>query len=216
MFRWFMPSKSISFMGPRLRSWLCTEVCSMWRCSIFWCSVKCLLHELWAWHPPVGTWIGVLGFLGVYVALTSDPKEMTRGKKAVWITVMFVLLGLEIKTLYQDRNEHDAAERDSRQRSEDNFREIAGGIDASIQQAKENFSVTLERSNRIFSGVNEGLARQYGGDSFGYIIFAPDFLHNSASLWLNQYGKHNLSNLSVRFVDIDLWLADPVANLEKS
>jgi hypothetical protein len=66
------------------------------------------LGDIWHWHPPVGVWIGVLGLLGVVVPLFRDISKIGKPEKAVWTFVLFALLLLEIKTVYQDRNEDDA------------------------------------------------------------------------------------------------------------
>jgi hypothetical protein len=71
------------------------------------CRTVCVLLDLWNWHPPVGVWIGVLGLLGVVVPLLRDFSQMKKGEKAVWTAVLFVLLLLELKSVYQDRREHD-------------------------------------------------------------------------------------------------------------
>ena len=91
---------------------------------------------IWAWHPPVGVWIGILGFLGVAVALTRDPTKISRGEKAAWIFVMVVLLGLEMKSVYQDRNEHDLQQSEAREREEHSFQTIANGISETIKKKR--------------------------------------------------------------------------------
>src|SRR5579872_5536238 len=125
----------------------------MWQCSM--CKMACLRHFIWVWHPPIGTWIALLGFLAAFAALTRDPKEIKRWEKAAWIFVMFFLLVLEIKTLYQDRNEHDEAEQESRHRSEENFNNIAHGIqntidglNTSIAEGRQHFDKTMVGMSR--------------------------------------------------------------------
>jgi len=120
---------------------------------------------MWAWHPPVGTWIGVLGFLGVIVAIVRDPKEISQREKVVWIMALFLLLGLELKTLYQDRDEHDAAERESRERSEENFREIAKGIEkttSDVGRAIDALDTTLKEGRDHFDQTMNGISRTNG------------------------------------------------------
>jgi hypothetical protein len=126
----------------------------------------CLLRDLWAWHPPVGTFIGILGLLGVVVPLLRDLTKMGRKEKAAWTLCMFVLLLAELKSLYQDRGEHDREQSESRARSEASFQSIAGGIRESLAESERQFAATMARSNGILSGVNEGIKTQIGGDSF--------------------------------------------------
>ncbi len=60
------------------------------------------------WHPPVGAFIAVLALLGVIVPwLYREPKDMKAPEKALWTFVMLLLFGLELRTLYLDRDQHD-------------------------------------------------------------------------------------------------------------
>jgi hypothetical protein len=79
---------------------------------------------------------------------------------------MFLLLGLELKSVYQDRNEHDREQATTREKEERNFKEIAGGIADQIATSDRNFSVTMARSDRIMTGVNTAVTAQTGGDSY--------------------------------------------------
>lgn len=163
------------------------------------CRTVCMLHDLWAWHPPVGTWIGVLGFLGVAVALVRDPKEISQGEKAIWIIVLFVLLGLELKTLYQDRDEHDAAERESRERSEQNFKGIAGGIESAIEQSQQEFNATMKQSDKELNGITRTLDTFTGSESYAYLSYVP----RQGFLSFVHKGDYPLYGVTARIVDLD-------------
>jgi len=114
-----------------------------------------VLHGLWAWHPPVGVYIGVLGFLGVFVALTRDPAKIGQREKAAWILVMTVLLVLEIRSAYQDRNEHDQQQAEARERETKSFESIASGIEGAIQQSRENFDATMAKFQAQSASLDE-------------------------------------------------------------
>jgi len=92
----------------------------------------------------------------------------------MWTAVMFALLLLEIKSVYQDRNEHDNEQRESRERSEQNFQAIANGLRSAISQGAEQFNATMRRSDAIIGGVTDSIKTQTGGDSFAYIAFTPE------------------------------------------
>jgi hypothetical protein len=106
------------------------------------CRVICILWGWWSWHPPVGVWIGVLGLVGVVVPLIRDLGKIGKREKAVWTIVMFVLLGLEIKSVYQDRNEHDKQQSEARDRETRSFESIANGIKGAIEESDRHFKVT--------------------------------------------------------------------------
>ena len=138
------------------------------------CRVICLWWRLWAWHPPVGVWIGILGFLGVLVALIRDLTRIGRREKAAWVFVMFALLMLEIKSVYQDRNEHDQQQAEAREREANSFESIAEGIEGAIRQSQLDFEATMRKSDAIMGRVGDSIKSQTGGDSFAYITFTAE------------------------------------------
>jgi hypothetical protein len=118
------------------------------------CKTVCVLHEVWATHPPVGVYIGILGFLGVLVALTRDPTKIGSREKAVWLFVMFTLLLLEIKSVYQDRNEHDEQQAEARQRENDSFQTIADGINRTIITSEQQFEATTADMKQLMHSAS--------------------------------------------------------------
>jgi hypothetical protein len=138
------------------------------------CKSVCILRDLWAWHPPVGVYIGILGFLGVLVALIRDPTRIGKWEKATWVFVMFALLLLEIKSVYQDRNEHDTEQRLAREQSERNFQGIASGISETIRTSEQQFADTMQKSDAIMGRVGDSIKSQTGGESFAYITFTVE------------------------------------------
>lgn len=122
----------------------------------------------------MGVWIGILGLLGVIVTLVRDPKEISRGEKAIWIVVLFTLLLLEMKSVYQDRNEHDEAERQSRERSEQNFSAIANGVQGAI----DRLNTTIEEGRKHFDATmnleREGIDQITGGKSYIVVDAVPN------------------------------------------
>jgi hypothetical protein len=138
------------------------------------CRAICFWWRLWAWHPPVGVYIGILGFLGVLVALIRDPTKIGRREKAAWVFVMFALLMLEIKSVYQDRNEHDQQQAEARERETKSFESIAKGIEGAIQQSQKDFEATMRKSDAIMGRVGDSIKSQTGGESFAYITFTPE------------------------------------------
>lgn len=66
-----------------------------------------VLADLWRWYPPVGVFIAVLALLGVLVPLFRDLPKIGKREKAFWTFVMFALVGLEIRSIYLDRDAHD-------------------------------------------------------------------------------------------------------------
>lgn len=153
-----------------------------------------MLHDLWVWHPPVGVWIGVLGLLGVVVPLVRDITKIGRREKAIWTGVMFLLLLLELKTLYQDRREHDQEQANARTEQLLQFENIARGIqrnleageqdfEATSEQSQQQFAATMRRSDVILSGIADSLKVQTGGDSFAFITFTAQQAQSFEMRW---------------------------------
>lgn len=121
-----------------------------------------LLEEIWRWHPPVGVWIGLLGLIGVIVPLIWDVTRISKRKKAVWTAVMFVLLGLELKSIFQDRNEHDREQGAARAEELDHFERIAKGIGTSIDQITGGDQYCWLSPERLPNGSNTFWLRNSG------------------------------------------------------
>jgi hypothetical protein len=69
-----------------------------------------VLTTLSGWYPPVGFFIAILGFLGVLVPLFREWGVIGKREKAIWTALMFILVLLEIRSIYLDRAEHDSKE----------------------------------------------------------------------------------------------------------
>lgn len=139
--------------------------------------------------------------LGVLVALTRDPTEIGRREKAVWIFVMFALLMLEIKSVYQDRNEHDKQQAEARERETRSFEGIADGIKREIRQSHEQFEATMQKSDAIMAGVADSVRFQNGGDSFAYITFTPEqaYAHSGKkTLFANRFPAVQVATAQAR------------------
>jgi hypothetical protein len=79
----------------------------------------------WRWHPPVGVYIGILGLVAVLVPLLRE--RLGRKEKAIWTGIMFVLLLLEIKSIYQDNYERQEQLNTTLANMQKIFSEITGG-----------------------------------------------------------------------------------------
>ncbi len=138
-----------------------------------------IVQAWWNWHPPVGSWIALLAFFGVIVPWLFRPLEkMGRGEKAFWTVVMLAFLGLEIRTLYLDRDEHDRGQAHVECEQLERFRTIAGGLQSSIDTSKQQYSSTIDHVNAVLdktqeaaSAAEEGIASMTGTDS--YLLAIP-------------------------------------------
>ncbi len=178
------------------------------------------VYQWWQSYPPVGTFIGILGGLGVIVPwLFRPPEKMGRTEKAIWTFVMFSLVWLELRSLYLDRDAHDAEQAHARCEQLQNFNQIAQGISNAIRQSQEQFDATMiglkttiQLTDHSISRVNEAIRTSTGGDSFCYVSFGN--LTDAGALRVATPGgsfRYPLHNVTVHFVDQDDPTAGPLS-----
>jgi hypothetical protein len=159
----------------------------------------------WNWHPPVGVFIAVLGLLGILVPLFRLWEQIRKKEKAIWTLVMFVLLLLELRTLYLDRNEHDQEQALDRCRYLKSFEDIAKTLEKSIELGKGEYSSTihsvngvLQTTQQVANLANQNLKNITGGDSYAYVYPSTiDEGDESVQLNVHNYGKYPLSGVVV-------------------
>lgn len=153
-----------------------------------------MLDHFWEWYPPVGVFIGILGLVGVLVPLLRDLTKLGKWEKALWTALMFVLVLLEIRSIYLDRAAHDREQAAARAEQLRQFEAIAQRIDTSIANGQKQFDATM-------SGIKQNIKTITGGESFCYLMIAdngtlPTFIHS---------GNYPLTDVSVRIVDMQKW-----------
>ena len=159
------------------------------------------------WHPPVGVFIGILGFLGVVVPLVRDLAKMSKWEKAGWTFIMFALMGLELLSIHIDRKDHEAEQAAARTELLTNFQGIADGIKTEIDTSQSEFNATMQRSDSILSGVGETINIANGGDSFAFIEMVP--ADGKFNIIIIQDGTYHLLDVVGRISDLDYRLFDP-------
>ncbi|MCU1251549.1 MAG: hypothetical protein JWQ49_4578 [Edaphobacter sp.] len=98
----------------------------------------------WQWHPPVGVFIAVLALVGVLIPwLRGEGKRVDRHERAFWTIVMFVCLGLELNSIYQDQTQHKKEETFARCEQLHSFQEIGQSLQSSIAQNEQGFKDTI-------------------------------------------------------------------------
>ncbi len=159
------------------------------------------------WYPPVGVFIAILAVLGVLVPLLRE--HIGRREKAVWTIVMFLLVGLEIRSIYLDRAAHDRQETQDRETQLTNFREIAKGIDTTIATSQKQFEATMKSTNLIIAAnskllgvTEESLKNITGSDSVPYIVPEPQ-VGSVVPLVIRNQGRHILSGVTVEIRKAD-------------
>jgi hypothetical protein len=101
---------------------------------------KEFVQAWWQWHPPVGVYIGILAVMGVLVPWFRGTEIRAR-EESFWTFLMFLFVGLEFRTLYLDRDQHDVEQAFARCEELNSFREISGGLKASISKSDEKHAI---------------------------------------------------------------------------
>jgi hypothetical protein len=137
---------------------------------------------------------------------------MGRGEKAIWTLVMLSLLGLELRTLYLDRNEHDAEQKLAQCQQLRSFQEIAQSIGSSISAGEAQFQATIGHVDRVLGTTQkvadlseDNLENVTGGNAFAYVTLpttARKYLRPSNSttaftLTIHNGGKEILSGVTI-------------------
>jgi hypothetical protein len=141
---------------------------------------------------------------------------MGRGEKALWTLLMIVLVGLELRTLYLDRNEHDREQAYAACERLERFGQIADKMDSAIstsqsqfnatmdkfsgdeQVRQQQFNATIEKSNKIVSGVQNNLDAVTGSNSFPEFFVAMNQGSGNPVTYPMDvfiYGKYPIRNL---------------------
>jgi len=105
--------------------------------------------------------IAILALVGVVVPWLKE--KVSKREKALWTAVMFALVLLEIRSIYQDQAEHDRQQADARAEQLKSFKEIAGGVDTAIANSQREFDATMRRTNQVLNSTT-------GGSGFCYAM----------------------------------------------
>jgi hypothetical protein len=126
-----------------------------------------LLTNLLNWHPPVGVFIAILALLGVLVPLLRE--KIGKREKAVWTALMFALLLMELRSIQLDHDDQLKA----RQKQDEQFSAIAGGLKDTVTTAQQQFQTTMNRMERLASLSNKNIDAVTGGNGFVYVDIMP-------------------------------------------
>jgi hypothetical protein len=163
------------------------------------------ITQWWEWHPPVGAFIAILAVLGVLVPLFREWGKIRKLEKALWTVLMFALVGLELRTLYLDRDEHDREQAHERCTQKQSFEAIASGLETSIRNSEGQYASTvshvddvLKTTQAVAGLAKTDLANITGGDAFAYVYPSrPEEGNDLVTLNVHNDGAQVLSGVVV-------------------
>jgi hypothetical protein len=90
---------------------------------------------------------------------------------------VFALLWLELKSVYQDRDEHDKQQSEARTRETESFKEIANGISSAITFSQRQFQTTIQQQSQQFAATmsieKQNIDLITGGNSYVIVDIVP-------------------------------------------
>lgn len=126
------------------------------------------IPNLWQWHPPIGVFIALLAIVGVLVPWFRG--EAGKREKAFWTILMFLFVGLEIRTLYLDQAQHDREQAFARCQELESFQKIADTLDNAISRSSAQFETTMTNMGKIITKQDATLHQTMGGTAY------PEFI----------------------------------------
>jgi hypothetical protein len=107
---------------------------------LFFVLVGMLIYLLLDQHPPVGTYIAILGLLAAIVAFFEKPTTL---EKAVCVFAFCILTVFEISNLYKERESLEIKEHENRIQEAAAIKSIIDGLQQSNQANQIRFNETI-------------------------------------------------------------------------
>lgn len=161
------------------------------------------MHAWLEWYPPVGVFIAILGLLGVLVPLLRDLTNISREEKAAWTALMFILVGLEVRSIYLDRNAHDREQSAARAEQLRQFGKIAEGINTTATTNQGHFDATMSSMKSLLKTTQ---ATKKNTEPEAYITFSNFGVDQSSlpmapnhqlrfNVWMENKGSEDAINV---------------------
>ncbi|HWY71126.1 MAG TPA: hypothetical protein VNX88_20845 [Terriglobales bacterium] len=125
-------------------------------------------------QPEPGLAVTILGLAAVIMAIRAE--HFTRTEEVIWIVVACALCVIEIRAIRHDREVAASEQAEVRKREEENFRTIASGLQASIDNSRSQFAATMEQTKTVLDKTEsvstltkKNLENITGGESFAFV-----------------------------------------------
>lgn len=149
--------------------------------------------------PPPGVAIGVLGFVAACMAVRSE-HNWSIGEKIVWILLSFSLLIVELRSIYQDRNDYETRRMQAETEEQKARREEHESFNKLIDSGRSIFT-----NEQRIAKKTEGVLT--GGDSYVVITASNpsgggDTLTLIGQICPRCKTKNSIPNATVQMVQI--------------
>jgi uncharacterized coiled-coil protein SlyX len=167
-----------------------------------WLAVAPLSAWLWLWPQPAGTAAVILAAWGGVIAVL----EFGAIRRALAIVMIVLLMVLELRSIYHDRDVAERARVAEQKSLSDEFSKVVKENQDSFAKTEAHFESVLEQLNDVAKDIT-------GGDSFAYIVpqdhdavewcrGTPQSCVPAIPLTVNNGGEYALLSVSVTIVDL--------------
>lgn len=146
--------------------------------------------------PPPGYSVALLGALAIAMTFVLQ-KEPSKGEKAAWIFMAFLLMALEMWAISHDRQEQNA-----------HFSQIAQGLTTTIQDNQEMLiqaEQILQKTQRVENLTQENLENVTGGESFAIVTPQASSGLVPIPLTIRNFGAQTLTGVTVTIRGPEAW-----------
>lgn len=138
-----------------------------------------ITHRWWQNHPPVGVFIAVLALVGVLVPwLRGEGDRINRHERAFWTIAMFLCLGLELKSVYQDQADHRNEEAFARCEQLHSFNAIGEGINRSFETNEKHFRDMIDGLKGTLRAATTAVNQTRPQAYLEFTTISPRILHS--------------------------------------
>lgn len=131
--------------------------------------------------------------MGVAAAVMTLRGKLSGFEKFLWMLALFALLFLEFRAIDKDRSEYTAEQKDVKEKENQEFDHIAGGLRSVVERGSVDFAATTSRSREVLDEIT-------GGDSYPvvHLVAVPiDNSPNTFRLMLAIVGKNPLFDMNM-------------------
>lgn len=150
--------------------------------------------------PAPGVAVAVLAVAAAVMALLG---EMGGREKVAWIFLLFGFLGVELYSINTERASQEEIQKEARREQLEHFREIGGGIEASIRQSDEHFKSTIGETNKVLLNIT-------GDSSFAVVVPMNQITRNLPTgqipLAIENHGNFSLTGITVTLYQSGVWI----------
>lgn len=160
---------------------------------------------LWLWPQPPSVAAVVLGGVAF---LTF--REMHHTHRALGMLAVFLLVAVELRDIYRERNANQMQQLEARQHADDRFAEILANNQQQFAATMLRFGIVQKKTEEVADLSKQNLENITGANSYAWVT--PQ-IHNllavsNVPLAIHNYGPHVLTGVTIHVFDMSAFDSD--------